>query len=154
MALDEFSEKEMKKENKMGIQNILSAVFIALGFSAWGIIGRFTGASGPWVGVAIITSTVVPVVLYSWNKLASSIPSVMALVCLCIAGVINGIAFQVNSNKMADPNISAGAFLAMMYVMMVVIAPLLDWGFNKTIPSVSQFFGFFLAAIAVYFLSR
>lgn len=138
----------------MGIQNIFLAIFIATGFSAWGIIGRFSGATGPWIGLSIIVSTAIPVVIFSCDKLSGSMPNAKAMTCLIVAGIINGIAFQVNSNKMADENIPSGTFLVVVYISMVVIAPLLDWIFNKSIPTSNQWLGFTLAICAVTLLSK
>ena len=140
----------------MNIWNIFLAIFIACGFVGWPIVGNYSRACGAWVGTMVIVSTAVAVAFMSFRQLGSvPVPDAKALILLCIAGAINGIAFCLYSDKMATMNAStATVFVATVSILMVVIAPILNWLLNNKTPDLNQTIGFCLAVVAIYFLSK
>ena len=139
----------------MNIQSISMAVFIAFGFVCWPIVGSYSRVCGSWVSATVIISTAVTVAIFFFRQLAAlPVPSVKAIAILFIAGAINGLAFCFYSNKITDTSIETGAFVVTISILMVVIAPLLDWALNGATPNMSQKLGFVLAIVAIYFMSK
>jgi len=139
----------------MNIQVISTAIFIAFGFVGWTIIGSYSRACGSWIGTIVMLSTAAAVALLSSKQLINVVaPNGKAWILLLVAGVINGVAVYLYSNKIADITVPTAAFVVTVSILMVVIAPFLNWLINGAVPNYHQTLGFGFAAIAIYFLSK
>jgi drug/metabolite transporter (DMT)-like permease len=139
----------------MNIRGVFAALLIALGFSSWPIIGSNSGICGGWVGTIVMTSTTLTVVLLSMRQMGSvSVPGIKPVILLFVAGIINGLALQVYAMMATDKSISTPFFVATVSIMMVVIAPFLNWLIKGEIPNFNQATGLVFAGIAIYFLNK
>ncbi len=132
---------------------VLWAVFIALMFVGWPILGKYSGASGAWVSTLVVAGSLVTTAAFSFTQLTSG-PNftTKGLILLLLAGAANGFAVYVYSNKAVDPTVPTGAFMVLIFLLMVVFTPVMDYAFNGTTFSGRQWLGMFTAALAVYLL--
>jgi drug/metabolite transporter (DMT)-like permease len=137
----------------MEIKMILHALFIALVFVAWPIVGKFSGADSKWVGTMVSLGTLLAVASLSKNKLIVP-PPINILSFLFILGVANGIGVYDYTAKTSDPLIQPSIFIITTAILMVIIAPLLDWALNGAKFNAYQIAGFGTAIITIYLLSR
>lgn len=138
----------------MNITLILWAVGIALCFTFWPILGKFSGASGAWVGTLVVLATSTTTVLLGVKEMIQGpMFTVRACVLLVVAGLINGAAVYSYSVKTADPNVPTGTFIVIMTICMTILTPLLDWLMNGSVLSVKQCAGIVLAVVSIYLLS-
>lgn len=136
----------------MNLGSVATAILIAVIFIGWPIIGKYSQASGAWVSTIVLLSTTLVAMLFSWRKLTSSLPTTKAFAILTIAGVINGWAVYLYAQKATDPNVSTGTFVITIAVLSVLIAPVLDWGLNGSVPTAQKVAGFVCGAVAIYLL--
>lgn len=136
----------------MNLTSLLTAVMIAVGFVGWPVIGKYSKASGAWVGTFAMVVTTIVVAIISHRQLFLSTPSPKAFLVLTLAAVVNGVAVCLYSAKTTDPSIQSGAFVVVVATLMVIFAPILDWILNGSIPSLRQVGGFALAALAIYLI--
>ena len=139
----------------MDLKTLAVAIFSALGFVAWPIIGNYSGASGGWVATIMIWGTAIVITLLSRNELRNgSLPNARAMLILLFAGVINGAAVYCYALKAADKKVDTAAFVIAVSILMIMWAPVLDWALKGTIPTPRKIGGFVLAAFVVYVLSE
>lgn len=134
----------------MGLKDLFLAVFIASGFVAWPIIGKFSNVGGGMVGTLVLSTSAIVIAMLSAKQFSLGLLSVRTLAMLCIAGVINGIAVFLYAGKTSDPAIQTGIFIVIISVLMVVIGPLLDWIINGSTLSSKQAIGLVFAIVAIY----
>lgn len=138
----------------MNITLIFWAVGIALCFTLWPILGKFSGASGAWVGTLVVLATSTTTVLLGVKEMIQGpMFTVRACALLVVAGLINGAAVYSYSVKTADPNVPTGTFIVIMTICMTILTPLLDWLMNGSVLSVKQCTGIVLAVVSIYLLS-
>ncbi len=139
----------------MNFGSILMMVFIAIAFIGWPIVGKYSGASGAWIGTIMLIATTLVTGTLSLKEMArSSFPPTKAVAMLIAAGMMNGLAVYLYARKSSSPTVSTATFIVTVTVLMIVFAPILDWLFNGSIPSTRKVFGFACAAFSVYLLSR
>lgn len=130
------------------------ALFIAFGFATWPIIGKYSQASGAWVGTVAAVMTSLVVVVMSCQKLTAPFPTTKAWLLLVFAGALNGVACYVYAVKTADPAVPSGIFVVCVAVLLAVCAALLDWALNGSVPTLRQITGFICAGASIYLLGR
>jgi drug/metabolite transporter (DMT)-like permease len=134
---------------------ILMAIVIAFGFVGWPIIGSYSRAHGSWIGMLAISSTALAFAGLSFRQLINVVPpNTKAIVLLLVAGIINGGAVYLYTAKIADTTVPTAAFVVIVSIFMVIVAPLLNWMLNSAVPSFQQGLGFLLAMAAIYFLKQ
>ena len=139
----------------MNTNTFITAIFIAIGFTGWPIIGKYSNMNSGLISIFVGVSTAVTVAIISARQLGGiGSMNIKPLAFLVVAGIINGIAFQLYSNKIADASVSTAAFMITVSILMSVVAPALSWLLNGTIPNNNQLIGFGFAIITVYFLSK
>ena len=137
----------------MNLGTVLIALLIATAYSGWPIIGRFSGLTGGLVGVLACTGTLFAVSIMSAKEFSGlSAFTLKSILLMLVAGAINGTAVYFYSVKAADKTISTAAFIAIVCIFMVLVAPLQHWLLNGEVPTWRQVIGFGLAGLAVYFL--
>jgi drug/metabolite transporter (DMT)-like permease len=134
--------------------SLLIALVIAVGFAGWPIIGRYSQASGVWIGTFVMAGTTVVMALLSGRQLAVSVPSPRAFAVLAVAAALNGLGVYLYSFRAADPAVPIGLFVVVVAVLTIVAAPMLDWALHGAVPSPRQMAGILCAAGAVYLLGR
>lgn len=139
----------------MTIVLFVEAVLIAVVFVGWVIVGNATKVGYVWVTMLVCTGTFVSAAACAGLYLnQAKLPSRNAVLVLLVIGLINGIAVFRYAVRTNDPEISVGALVVTVSVLMAVLAPVLDWGLNGNIPSVQRAVGFAMAAASIYMLSR
>jgi drug/metabolite transporter (DMT)-like permease len=138
----------------MQLSHIITAALIALGFVSWAIIGKYSQASGAWVGTVVMLETGLVVALMSKNQLTAPLPTVKALVILSVGAIANGLAVVYYAAKITDTAIPTGVFVVFVVVFMAMLAPLLDWLLNGQMPTLHQAAGFFFVIIGIYLMGR
>jgi len=138
----------------MNVQNSILAFLIAIGFVGWGMLGKYSQANSGWVGTIAMTATAVIVAVLSTKNLQVGTPNIKIIAVLIIAGLINGIAAWLYSSKVTDPLISTAAFMASVFIFMVILAPAFDWLLNGVTPTINQIIGYSLAIVAIIFLNK
>jgi len=139
----------------MNFSTVAKAVFISMGFTGWPIIGRYSGATGGWVGIIVLGATVITVGIFSAKEMASiPAPGLKAITLLVVAGIVNGIAFYLYSMTTTDSSVPTGVFVVTVSLLMVTVAPVLDYIFNEGTFSRNQVAGLGFAFIAILMLSR
>jgi len=138
----------------MTTRTILSAVFVAIAFAAWPLIGRESRASGAWMATAVMIGSALTVTLLSSSQL-SALPNSRTLWVLAAAAVVNGLAVFVYASSAADPMVAAGPFIVIVSVLQVAAVALIAWMMpGGHAPSLREATGFVFAAIAVYLLAK
>jgi hypothetical protein len=133
---------------------LLSAVFVAVAFAAWPLIGRASKASGPWLSVLVMCGSALIVAAMAAPQLVSP-PGGRALGLIALAALANGAAVFVYASRAADPAVPTGAFLVTVSVLQVTFVPLIVWLMpGGQMPTMRQAAGFVCAAAAVYLLAR
>jgi hypothetical protein len=136
------------------------AFFVAIGFSGWGIIGNYSGASAAWVGSSIMVGGGVIVSLINAKQLFSEpAPGLRPLLILLFAIILNSVAVyifasKVNMLKSAVTGMTAGAFVAIVNILMFVAALLLDFVLNGKSISISQMASIGTAVLTIFLASR
>jgi hypothetical protein len=133
--------------------NLGIALLIAIGFAGWPIIGRYSQASGVWIGTMVMAGTTVVVALLAGAQLRHSTPTPKAVAVLLAASAVNGLGVYLYASKAGDPTIPIGAFVVVVAVLTVVLAPALDWGLHGVLPTARQAGGTLCAALAIYLLA-
>lgn len=137
----------------MDMSSVLWALGIAAVYAVWPIIGKYSGASGAWISSLVVIGTLLSTGGLSYVGLTEGrFPTIKAIILLIIIGIVNGAAVYFYSMKTSDPNISTGAFIVLVTIFMVVMAPFLDLAFNGSAISLRQWGGIVVAAVAVYLL--
>ncbi len=133
----------------------LWAVLIGIVYAIWPIIGKMVGANGAWMSALVVGSSLIATVLFSKAELSpQTAPSLGALLALAAIGFANGYAVYVYSTKAVDPQIPTGIFMAIVFIVMIGVAPLTDWLLAKgAAPSQKQLLGLTCAALAAWLLT-
>ncbi|MEO6223150.1 MAG: hypothetical protein ABIP90_07850 [Vicinamibacterales bacterium] len=135
-------------------RTLLSAVFVAVAFAAWPLIGRESRVSGAWMATGVMIGSALTVALLSSSQLAQ-VPAGRALWVLCAAAVVNGLAVFVYASSAADPLVPAGPFIVVVSVLQVAAVALIAWVMpGGRAPSFREAAGFAFAAVAVYLLAK
>lgn len=148
--------KEGEKTLSLGnIATIAVACLISLAFSSWPIFGKYMKAPGIWVGILVSLGTTVTMVVLSLKPVAThGLPTTKIGLVFLGFGVLNGAAIYMYSLKIADPTVPTAVFVVMISVGMVVFGSLLGWIILGQVPTRDQIFGYGLAVIAIYFISK
>lgn len=137
----------------MNLTNVVVAFLIAIGFTAWPIVGKYSGASGAWIGVITLGGATMVIALLSIKDMVT-FPTTKAMAMLAIAAIANGIAAYAYTSKITDPAIQASVFVVTVSVCMAITTPLIDWCLNGTIPGTHKMAGFAVAILAIYLLGK
>lgn len=139
----------------MDASTIFTAIFIAVAFAGWPIIGNFSKAAGCWVGTLMMAGTTIVVGLLSLRQFAvAAKPNLRAFFLIGLAAILNGFAVRMYSVKATDPKVPVAAFVVVTSILMVMAAPVIQWALNREIPNFRQGAGFVLAAGAIYLLGK
>lgn len=134
---------------------ILSAVFVALAFAAWPLLGREARVTGAWMASVVMGGSAMLIVLMSSSQFATGMPTSRAWWLLGTAAVANGMAVYVYASRAADPTVPAASFIVLVSVLQVTAIPLLAWALPGGVaPTMRQAAGFVCAAAAVYLLAK
>lgn len=134
---------------------ILSAVFVALAFATWPLLGRESRVSGAWLAVVVMGGSAVLIGLLSASQLTTGAPAARAWWLLAVAALINGVAVYVYAARASDPSVPAAPFLVMVSVLQITAVPLIAWVMPGGVaPTLRQAAGFVCAAAAVYLLAK
>ncbi len=111
----------------MGITTVGWAVLIGSCF-AWPIIARFSGVGGAWTGTIVFAVTFGTLAIWSLvsGQFGHQAISRNAILILVFAGLLNGIGCYLYSEKVTDPSIPAGVFVALVSISSVLAASLLS----------------------------
>ncbi len=139
----------------MSIGTLIVAIFIATIFAAWPIVGRSTGMSGSWIAAIVMLGTAFSASLLTAKELFNTpFPAARPFIFLLVVSLINGLAVWLYAVKAADKNIpTISTFLVTVAILVMIIAPTLDWMLNGAVPTPKQFTGFVVAVGAVYLLA-
>lgn len=138
----------------MNILDIGTALLIAIGFTSWGIAGRYSQANGGWVGFIAMGITTLVIGILSFKQLRIEALTGKMFMIIAIAGALNGAAVCAYSFKVTNVAIPAATFMVTVSIFMAVVTPCLDWTINGTAPNLRQVIGYVLAVGAIYFLSK
>ncbi len=134
---------------------LISAVFVALAFAAWPLLGRESRASGAWLSLVVMAGSAATVALLAAPQLGATMPTGRAWWLLGAAALANGGAVYVYASKAADPTVPTAAFLVLVSVLQVTAVALLAWALpGGQVPTLRQGAGFVCAAAAVYLLTK
>ena len=134
---------------------VLSAVFVALAFAAWPLLGRESLVSGAWMASVVMGGSAVLIVMLSASQLAIGMPTGRAWWLLGAAAIANGVAVYVYASQAANPTVPAASFIVLVSVLQVTAIPLLAWALPGGLaPTMRQAAGFVCAAAAVYLLAK
>ena len=138
----------------MTTKTMLAAVFVAIAFAAWPLIGRESRVSGALMATGVMIGSALTVTLLSFPKL-TQMPTGRALWVLAAAAVVNGLAVFVYARSAADPAVPAGPFIVIVSVLQVAAVALIAWMMpGGRAPTLREAAGFVLAAAAVYLLAK
>lgn len=137
----------------MNITNVLWAFLAACSFVSWPIVGKMVQANGMWTISIVTTASATIALMLSGRELSSGKPANYALYLLVAVGAFNGIGSYFFARKTSDPTGVTSAFMVLVSVWMVVLAPILDWLLNGATPSNWQVAGFVLAPVIICLLS-
>lgn len=134
---------------------ILSAVFVALAFATWPLLGRESRVTGAWMAFVVMGGSSVLIAMLSASQLGTAVPAGRAWWLLAAAAIVNGVAVYVYAARTADPTVPTAPFLVMVSVLQVTAIPLIAWAMpGGFAPTLRQAAGFVCAAAAVYLLAK
>ena len=132
---------------------IVWATGIAFAFTIWPIIGKYSGASGAWVGTLVIAGTLVTTLIFGAKDMMNGPMFTMkSFVVLALAGLVNGAAVYFYSVKAVDPEVPTSIFVTTMVILMALMAPLIDWALNGNTINTKQLLGLGTALLTIYLL--
>jgi drug/metabolite transporter (DMT)-like permease len=140
----------------MTISDFFQATLIAVGFAGWGIIGNYSQAGSSWTGLFVNIYTSIAIVAYYHKDLYHTpLPANKALLILLAAGILNGVAVCLYTGKVSNPNNSrVASFMVLVFVLMAIVAPVLEWILKSEAPTAKQMLGYLFAILSIYFLCR
>lgn len=134
---------------------ITSAVFVALAFATWPLLGRESRVTGAWLAVAVMGGSAVLIGMLSASQLSTAVPSGRAWWLLAAAALVNGVAVYIYAARTADPSVPTAQFLVIVSVLQITAIPLIAWALPGGLaPTFRQAAGFVCAAAAVYLLAK
>ncbi len=138
----------------MGLKNFAYALFIASAFVAWPILGKWSGAGGAWTSNVVIVASLITSVVFTYRQMAEeALPSWTAFVVLAVAGLINGLAVLMYSNRTATADAQTTIFMAVVMTLMVVLTPIANRLLNNEQITLTQGLGFVLIVGGVILLT-
>lgn len=138
----------------MGRQEVLEAALIALGMVTWPILGKYSQAPAPWIGLIVMGVSGIVAVLMPW--IAGSLskepfPAMNMFAILAVAGILNGIATSRYAQR-ARLDGQTGTYLVLVAVLIVIQAPFVDMLLNRTALNLRQWGGVGCGLACVYLL--
>lgn len=130
---------------------ILLCVIAAVGFGAWPLIARTSGAHASWVTIVVTIITMVVAVIGATNKVPGA-PTNKAITILVLAGITNGIGMIAYGRLLTDFEMSALAPAAL--TMMIVIIAVGGIIFFHEAITWQKMVGVACGAVAAWLLTR
>ena len=139
----------------MGIKTFGLAVFIAMAYVAWPNLAIPLKLKPGVVPFMVILVALVVVVILAPRDIAE-LRSISTRAFLVVLGfsIANGLAIYLYANTAADKSIHTGMFLATVFILQVVFAPVADWLVTGMKPSALQYVGLGLAVPVIWLLSQ
>lgn len=142
----------------MNIWNWFSAIFVAFGFVAWGVWGKFYQIHPAMLGVMNTSLMALTVTLLSFSQFGDigekSFPSLKSFVIMIFLCAVNGIAFYIYSAKVANPLIKTGNYIVLIGILMFGEARFLDWYLNHNSMSVINGAGLLIIILGIFCFMR
>ena len=143
---------------KMNFYDWLSAIFVAFGFVAWAVWGKFYNLHPALLGVMNISIMALTVTFLSFNQFGDigqkTLPSLKSFAIMIFLCVVNGIAFYVYSAKVTNSLIKTGNYIVILSILMLIEARFLDWYLNHNSMSVVNVAGLVTIILGILLFTR
>jgi len=140
----------------MGVRDGLSAVFVAFGFVAWVVWGKYYKVHPIMLGIMSATISAFTVTVLSLGRLyeinsSFSLKSFFAMLFLC---VLYGVSFFVYSSKVSNVAIKTGDYVGLVSILMLLEARFLDLYLSGSSMNVINYAGLFIIILGVICFTR
>lgn len=134
----------------LNLKTFGAAIFIAAAYDAWPNLAKALKINGGLVAVVATAVTLGVISIISHRDIARlGSVSVSAIAWMLAVGLANGAAVYLYGQQAADQNVSTGMFLATVFAIQVILAPLADWLVTRSVPIWQQFIGIGLIASGI-----
>ena len=134
------------------MRTVFDATFIAFGFVLWPMIGAYAQMTSGWIGTIAMLATSATAAVFAGKQLAV-MPDLKACMIVVCAGVLNGVAIHRYTINIAAGEISRASFVALVSVLMIVVACVLDWVLNHATLSIYKAIGIACTICGILFLT-
>ena len=142
----------------MSIWDWFSAVFVAFGFVAWAVWGKFYNLHSAVLGMMSTSLMALVVTLLSFSRFGDigekSFPSLKSFAVMVLLCAINGVAFYVYSAKVASPFIKTSNYIVVVSGLMLVEARFLDLYLNGNQMNIINYAGLFIIISGIICFTR
>lgn len=132
---------------------IVLVAITALGFGAWPLIGRASGANQAWVTTIVMVISTVVIALAHTSRF-SDIPTRNALLALTFAGLFNGVSMVTYGRLLMGTQFSLSIVIPTILLLMTLITVVGGIAFFDEQLTTSKTIGILFAGIATWLLSR
>jgi uncharacterized membrane protein len=138
----------------MAWQEVLEVALTAMGMAGWPILGKYSQASGAWIGAVVMAVTgmvAIIIALLQGGLQGASLPAPGKLLLLILAGLVNGVATYRYATR-ARMEGQTGKYLVLIAILIVIEAPFFDMMLNRSTLTVRQWTGVGCGMACVYLL--
>ena len=129
---------------------------IALGMVAWPILGKYSRATGPWVGFLVMSGAAIVLALFARMQGQfgrETFPAANNLILLALAGALNGLAMYFYTARTSS-QIQTGKYVVLVAMLVIVEAPFVDLLLNKAWLTPRQLAGVGCGIASIYLLNQ
>ncbi|HEY4088899.1 MAG TPA: hypothetical protein VGM43_23370 [Bryobacteraceae bacterium] len=127
----------------MAWQEMLEVALTAMGMAGWPILGKYSQASGAWIGAVVMAVTglvAIVIAMLQGGLQSGSLPTPSKLLLLILAGLVNGVATYRYATR-ARMEGQTGKYLVLIAILIVIEAPFFDMVLNRSTLTVRQWAG-------------
>ena len=131
------------------------ALFIALSYLSWPLIGKTMGVNSAWLVTLVMIGTALAVSILSLTRgelVKTAAPHPKALAVIVIAALANGLAAYLSAKICTNPTVPTGIYLATLSILMVISGALLGLFLLKEPLTLIQCIGIAFGVVAVILL--
>jgi drug/metabolite transporter (DMT)-like permease len=138
----------------MNTSTTFSAILIALCYVLWPTAGKAANVPPMWLGTIVCFISFVCMMALGGTQLKDGpSPSTKALIVTIVVGILNGVAVWAYSYKTTSKDVPTGAFIVLMSISIIVIAPFLDHFLNGSTLTMRKCAGATLGIIAIWLVN-
>lgn len=131
---------------------IVLVAITALGFGAWPLVGRASGANQAWVTTIVMAVSTIVIALAHTSRF-TELPTQRALFALTLAGLFNGVSMITYGRLLIGTQFSLSIVIPTILLLMTLITVVGGIAFFGEQLTTSKTIGILLAGVATWLLS-
>ena len=132
---------------------LILCLVTAIGFGAWPLIARWSGANDAWVTVIVMTVTTLVGALALVSRLPA-MPSARSIGILAVAGVFNGVGMIAYGKLVAGTDHEISSLPAVSLIMMIAVIYVGGIALFHEQITTQKVIGIIFAGIGVWFMAK